>query len=133
VRAGWDIGKVLQRYLFTLTTHIEKLQYQLTNYRVLFPLHSQIIAFVKLWRYSCPPDPRRIIPDLRGEKGIFNFRVNIIFLYFQLISALNLTLYYVELTTDPESYMVQGYPILASSSLPFHLLFNTFLNAVWEG
>jgi hypothetical protein len=25
-RAGWDIGKVLQRYLFTLATDNEKLQ-----------------------------------------------------------------------------------------------------------
>jgi len=68
-RAGWNVGKVLQRYLFTLTTDDEKLQYRLTNYRVLFPLPSQMTAFVKLWRYPCPTDPPELFHSFRGTKG----------------------------------------------------------------
>jgi hypothetical protein len=55
-RAGRGIGKVLQRYLFTLPTDDEKLQYMLITYKVLLPLPSQMTAFVKLWRYPCPTD-----------------------------------------------------------------------------
>jgi len=54
-RAGRDIAEVLQRYLFTLTTYNKKLYHVLTTYRLLLPLPSQRTAFVKLWRYSCPP------------------------------------------------------------------------------
>jgi hypothetical protein len=66
-RTGRDIGKVLQRYLFRLTTDIKKLQYRLINYRILFPLPFQMTAFVKLWRYSCPPSPLAFFHSFRGE------------------------------------------------------------------
>jgi len=52
--AGRDIGEVLQRYLFRLTTDDKKLQSRLITYTELLPLPSQMTAFVKLWRYSCP-------------------------------------------------------------------------------
>ena len=69
-RAGWDIGKVLQRYLFTLITNDEKPQYMLTNYRLLFPLPSHMTAFVKLWRYPCPTDPPELFHGFTGRRGL---------------------------------------------------------------
>jgi hypothetical protein len=39
-RAGRDVVKVLQRYLFTLITYNEKLYHILTTYRLLLPLSS---------------------------------------------------------------------------------------------
>jgi hypothetical protein len=69
-RAGRDIGKVLQRYLFTLITYNEKLQYMLTPYRILFPLPSHMTAFVKLWRYPCLTDPPELFHSFRGVGGI---------------------------------------------------------------
>ena len=68
-RAGKDIGKVLQRYLFTLIIYNEKLQYMLTNYRILFPLPSQMTAFVILWRYPCPTNPPELFHSFRGMEG----------------------------------------------------------------
>jgi hypothetical protein len=65
-RAGRDVGKVLQRYLFTLTTYNEQLYKILTTYRFLLPLLSQVTAFVKLWRYSCPPGSPTFFHSLRG-------------------------------------------------------------------
>ena len=49
-----DIGKVLQRYVYRLTTNDEKLQHMLITFTELLPLPSQMTAFVKLWRYLCP-------------------------------------------------------------------------------
>jgi len=68
-RAGGEIGKVLQRYLFTLSTDDEKLQYMLTTYRSLFPLPSQMTAFVKLWRYPCPTDPPELFHSFGESEG----------------------------------------------------------------
>jgi hypothetical protein len=68
-RAGKDIVKVLQRYLFTLITDDEKFQYMLINYRVLFPLPSQMIAFVKLWRYPCPTDIPEFLHSFCWREG----------------------------------------------------------------
>jgi hypothetical protein len=67
-RPGGDIGKVLQRHLFTLTTDNEKLQNRLTTYRVLSPLLSQMTTFVKLWRHLCPTDPPEFFHTFRGKE-----------------------------------------------------------------
>jgi len=53
-RAGRDVGKVLQRYLFTVTAEDEKTHNMLVTYTVSLSLPSQMTAFVKLWRYLCP-------------------------------------------------------------------------------
>jgi hypothetical protein len=52
-----EASKVLQRYLFKLTADDEKLRNMLAIYRLLLPLPSQMIAFIKLWRYLCPTNP----------------------------------------------------------------------------
>jgi hypothetical protein len=70
VRAGRDVGKVLQRYLFTLTTYNEKFQYGSNSYRNLLPLPSQTTAFIKLWRYPCPPDSPNFFTASGGLGGL---------------------------------------------------------------
>jgi hypothetical protein len=67
---GRGIEKVLQRYLFTLTTDDEKLQYRLITYKVLLPLPSQMTAFVKLWRYPCPTERPNYFTASGKVKGI---------------------------------------------------------------
>jgi hypothetical protein len=71
-RAGRDVGKVLQRYLFGLTTDDEKLQSRLISYTESLPLPSQMTAFVKLWRYPCPTGSQNYITT-SGDKGEGDF------------------------------------------------------------
>jgi hypothetical protein len=68
-RSGRDVVKVLQRSLVTSTADNEKLYYMLGSYRLLLPLPSQMIAFVKLWRYPCPPDSPNFFTASAGKKG----------------------------------------------------------------
>jgi hypothetical protein len=50
-----------------LTTADEKFQNMLNTYRALFPLPSQMIAFVKLWRYPCPTARPNFFAASAGE------------------------------------------------------------------
>jgi hypothetical protein len=43
----------------------------LNSYRPLFPLPSQMIAFVELWRYPYPTDSRNFFTASGGLRGIF--------------------------------------------------------------
>src|SRR4030042_6598100 len=43
----------------------------LTTYRLLLPLPSQMIAFVKLWRYPCPTDSPNLFTASGGKGGIY--------------------------------------------------------------
>jgi hypothetical protein len=70
-RTGRDVGKVLQRYLFTFTVYNENLYHVLTIYRLLLPFPSQVTAFVKLWRYSCPSGSPNLFTASGGRGGLF--------------------------------------------------------------
>jgi hypothetical protein len=62
-KAGWDIGKVLQRYLFTLTTDIEKLQYSYDELQGSVPFTLSNDRNCKTLEISLPA---RIISKLQG-------------------------------------------------------------------
>ena len=68
-RAGRDVGRILQRYLFRLTADDEKVQNMLMTYTESLPLLSHVTAFVKPWRHPRLADTKNYFTTSGGEGG----------------------------------------------------------------